>query len=147
MFKFLKQIARNKKKRENKRKAKATPRVYPDAPEIDFSNLSAGKFEFLLKRASIQDGEFSDEFKLKSHQDWIKVLTPDSIDWFDVSNDNGFAIRIKDFTYGISVEMAGLQFGFEGNVKFPEAKKIMLELKHKIEVHSGHKAELLEFNR
>ncbi len=145
--KFIQQLNRDKQKAINRRRAEENPKIYPPAPKIDCTNLKADEFEFLLKRSQYEDYEFADEFNLTTSADWLKVLTPDSMDWVDISDERGFGIKINNFSYCISDEFAGLQISFDGDIKFPEAKQLLLELKSKVEHFSGYDAEIIEFYR
>ncbi|MEZ4936909.1 MAG: hypothetical protein R2799_04880 [Crocinitomicaceae bacterium] len=145
MFKYLKQIKRNWKKAKNRRYRKDNPKTYSVRPQKDTSSLKAHEFEFLIKRVQIGEGEYFDDFNLKSEADWLGVLTPDSVKWSHVNDPRGFTIKLDKFSYGIADEFAGLQIAFEGNVTFEEARNLLLELKSKLEQFSGFEAEIIDF--
>lgn len=101
--------------------------------QIHQSLLRGNDFEFLIRG----DLNISDE-------DWDKIMTPNSIAWEKVA-ENDWIYKVGNDEFGYSWELPGIQMVFNREIKYEKAKKIVDEVIQNL-IESGQKPELVELD-
>ena len=139
MFRFLKQIRRNRRKTENrKRKGLTTTKVN----ELDLQispNRTVVNPIFLISQAQIDPGEFRDFPDLNDSQ-LVKCLAPIELEPEIIQNEVQLTIKVADVSYTFSQEMEGILIYFWGQIKFQRVLDIVTLIKTNLEESSEKSA-------
>lgn len=139
MFRLLKQIRRNRRKKENKkRKDLTTTKVNELDLQISPNRIVVNPI-FLISQAQIDPGEFPNFSDLNDSQ-LLTCLAPIELEPELIQNEVELTIKVADVSYTFSQEMEGILICFWGQIKFQQVLDIVTSIKTNLEESSEKSA-------